>query len=172
MGILKIATQEESVQRRGVNGTTISGSGTEKKTEHVGFKMLFIKEFLPAIGDNPCVRNGPPIGLDWKTVRDDEIVLPIEDYEKSRAPRRSGSNLVLPRKVREKILMDQGYARSDFAKAVRSVLKAKKQRVQTINNLNMAEYEEKFEAVIKFLVCKTCNKKGAMAFCDNVCHLV
>lgn len=154
MGILKVATQKESEQRR-LSGSSTGGSTSEKKAEHVGFKMLFIKEFLPVIGDNPCVRNGPPIGLDWKTARDDEIVLSIEDYESNRAPRRSGINLVLPRNIRERILMDQGYARKDFAKAIRSVLKAKKQRIRTINNLNMAEFEEKFESVIKFVVCKS-----------------
>jgi len=70
----------------------------EKLNRGVSFDHIQFHEFAPAIGDNPFVSGGVPIALGTKL---NESVLPLDQYEESRGPRRFGRQLSLTRKDRK-----------------------------------------------------------------------
>lgn len=72
----------------------------------------------------------------------------LEDYEKSRPPRRSHFEMVLPRKVRHDMLRREwDVQQREIAEAVRRNVKTKNQRKSTVNNLDKAtKMEETLES--------------------------
>jgi hypothetical protein len=64
-----------------------------RRAAGVVFHEVLIRNYSQTIGDNPSVSYGPPISLDW----DYEEVEPIslEEYEKSRGPRRNTRQMML-----------------------------------------------------------------------------
>ena len=61
--------------------------------------------------------------------------------------RLDGTALVLSRSEREEILEERGYSRSAIADAVRTNVKIKNNRRQTVHNLPVARFEEVAESV-------------------------
>lgn len=119
----------------------------ETKTDtdsHVDFGHVEIRLYQRAISDNPSVTDGPPIGIDW--TYDSEATFTVNEYEDERdCCRRSLDNLVIPRGMRQNILVEAGFSQKEIASAVRNALKAKNQRRQTINNLKAFAMEESVE---------------------------
>jgi hypothetical protein len=74
--------------------------------------------------------------------------LPVEDYEKTRPPRRSHFEMVLPRKLRQDMLKREwDVPQRQIADAVRNNVKIKNQRKATVNNLGKAtKMEEALES--------------------------
>ena len=89
----------------------------------------------------------------------------LEDYEKTRPPRRSNYEMILPRDVRQGMLRKEwGVSQSQIASAVRANIKVKNQRRTTVNNLSKSSrVEEAFEnatrKVMKGLLLKNTNKE-------------
>jgi hypothetical protein len=73
----------------------------------------------------------------------------VDEFEQGRGFPRSSDELVLCRATREKILKDAGYTQKEIADMVRTILKAKNQRKQTVNNLNAQGVEEAVESARK-----------------------
>mmetsp|Transcript_16495 Transcript_16495/g.23450 ORF Transcript_16495/g.23450 Transcript_16495/m.23450 type:complete len:176 (+) Transcript_16495:70-597(+) len=128
-----------------------------KRDCHVSYGTLKIREYDMAIGDNPSVRRGPPIGLSWKG--HDVLECHVDEYEdmRTQSGRRHASELVMPHTYREALLLELGFPRKQIVEATRRVVKTRKQRVQTVNNLNMAGFEETIERLRKavFSGCMT-----------------
>ena len=61
--------------------------------------------------------------------------------------------------MREEILIYSGHARKEIAESVREVIKIRNQRVQTINNLGLAGFEEKIESARKLFFGSCLTKK-------------
>ena len=89
---------------------------------------IYLHEVI--LGDNPCAY-GPSISLGWKRVG--ELSVPLDKYEESKPSKRSQKQMMLPRYVRERILMDHGVSRSEMNDAIEVSMTIKKQRQETID---------------------------------------
>lgn len=111
---------------------------------NVGWGKVDVRYYERIITDNPAVQSGPPIGIGWRYKRG--VRVPVDSWEKSRGQQqRRSSELVLPRHVREAMLREVGISQKEVAEMVRSVIKVKNQRRQTVNNLGAAGVEEAVE---------------------------
>ena len=59
--------------------------------------------------------------------------------------------IIIPRHIREETLKDCGYTAKDIAKAVRMNLKAKGQRIQTVQNYKIDQMLEKGQRKVRRL---------------------
>lgn len=72
--------------------------------------------------------------------------MPLDDYEDRRPERRTASEMVVPRMVREHILRREwDVSQHQIASAVRETIRVKHQRRQTVNNLGKDKMEEVLE---------------------------
>jgi len=116
---------------------------------HVSFASLSIREYELGLGDHPCVSSGPPVSIGWTYIPETESCMSVDEYESSRPPRRSASQMVMPRALRESLLSDiVEYTRRDIQEAIRKAKKIKIQRQQTMRKLNMAPYEEALQNIV------------------------
>ena len=92
---LRVATQFLSLKIKGL---------TQDLTQHkrVEFAFLEVREYPIVIGDNPSVKEGPPITIDWAFDPTTQFVLDVNTFENMRGNRRVSNQLVLPKEVREK----------------------------------------------------------------------
>lgn len=118
-----------------------------KQSKSVSFGHVSLRFYPRALSDNPSVQSGPAIGIGWEyfTPSATEQPFAVDDFESHRAgmgprTRTVSSQLVLSRHEREMILVDAGYRQKEIAEAVRTILKAKNQRKQTVTSL-MAGYD-------------------------------
>jgi len=132
--------------------TTVSSSRDErlaknsKKNRSVSFCEVQIRNYERVLEVHPSVTSGPAIGIGWNFLPDDEI-FSLEYYEEARQYSRCDSieQLVLPRGKREHVLRSWGYSQKEIAWSVRTILRSKHQRKQTIQNLHSSSVEEFME---------------------------
>ena len=113
------------------------------RNSKVKFGSVSVREFSIEVGDNPSCSRGPAISLSWEIVKT-ENYNHVDRFEQVRHPFRylNAIDMVLSRKDREKMLLQNGYSESDIADAVRRIVKVKNQRRQTVHNLPVARLEE------------------------------
>ena len=112
----------------------------------VRFEKLTFRNYPVVLGDNPSITSGPPISLDWQHGASYE--LSVEEYERSRPPRRDKKNMVLPKSVRQEWLLSEGYSRGEMREAEKVALREQKNRLQTAKKrLVVHVMEEKSEAL-------------------------
>lgn len=88
--------------------------------------------------------------IGWKY--NEAPVIDIDTFESARSYRKSTSRLVLSREEREALLLNWGASFHDIVESVRSNLKIKNQRRQTVTNLGKVErIEEAFESATRKL---------------------
>lgn len=109
----------------------------------VAFDTIHIREYEREISDNPSCSSGAPIGIGW-AFNPKEKVISVDEYEARRGRRRVNNELMMPRGLREKILMKEwGFPRQEVAAAVRANIKQKNQRRRTVVNLGRTtKFEE------------------------------
>jgi len=120
-------------------------SGRRKKNLSLQFDKIKIREYSRTVGDNPSCSSGPPVSISWEynIIRD----INLDEYEKSRPPRRVQNEMILPRDMREDLLRCEWNAsRKEITDSVRRNVKVKNQRRTTINNLDKST---KFEVVME-----------------------
>lgn len=101
-----------------------------KRPKHVVFDHIAIRNYSQTLGDNPSVSYGPPIQLDWEFEEMEDIL--VDDYEHSRAPRRTLRQLMLNYYARTNILTYCcGASEQDVEKATKQANKTKCQRSLT-----------------------------------------
>ena len=66
---------------------------TNNEVRTVRFGTVKIREYESTLGDNPSVRNGPPIGLGWKSK--DLKDFTVDEFEEGRSSIRRGSDDIL-----------------------------------------------------------------------------
>lgn len=113
----------------------------------IQFDSCIVREYDIAVGDNPSVRNGAPLSLGWKYNNSGSFS--VEEYETVRPSkdRRVSGELVMPRHVRERMMIEWGHSRADMRDAVRDVNTTKHLRLKTVNNLSWARLEEVIESL-------------------------
>lgn len=85
----------------------------------VSFTHLDFRTYNVTIGDHPCCMGGLPITLDWDYV--EEGVLPIDQYESERNPRRSRAELRKTCEERHQILVEDGHSEEELRRAQRKL---------------------------------------------------
>lgn len=122
------------------------GSGRSKQSQRpkgVAFNHVEIRYYERIPTDNPAVLNGPAIGLGWRYKRGGCIKL--DQWENKRGAPLKSWELVMDRKEREEVLTDAGFSKKEIADMIRTCLKGKNQRQQTVNNLPVSGVEEAVE---------------------------
>lgn len=137
---MKVLTQEESLNPSRRKKTT-----DEKQ---VSWDTIEIREYKRTVGDNPSCSSGPPLAIEWE-YDPEPVVVNVEEFEEYRPPRRTQFELMLGRDERHEILEDEWQIpQEEIAQAIRLNIKAKNQRLRTLNNIGrISEIEEKFESV-------------------------
>mmetsp|Transcript_14710 Transcript_14710/g.22427 ORF Transcript_14710/g.22427 Transcript_14710/m.22427 type:complete len:350 (-) Transcript_14710:450-1499(-) len=103
-----------------------------------------IREYERTIGDNPSCSGGPPLSLGWEYDRDVEI-LPIEEYEELRPDRRTHFQMLVPKQVRNDMLLKEWKVpKAFFVQQMRTNTRIRNQRLQTVSNLGKIEIVEEF----------------------------
>jgi hypothetical protein len=95
----------------------------------VSFHQIEIREYERSLGDNPSVHGGPPISLGWN-YNPTHTVVELEDYERFHS-RRTRSEIIMPRSVREEILKDAGVSRKQMGVAAKSATITKNRRAKS-----------------------------------------
>lgn len=127
-----------------------SAAGIRKKMKNqplVRFGTVQIRSFERILGDNPSTISGAPIGIGWKFVQFQPQS--VNEFEEHRQPTRPSHSLVLNRDIREDMLVSLGYSKKDIAAAIRTNLKCRNKRRQTVQNLRAEGVEEKVESAVK-----------------------
>lgn len=99
----------------------------------VSFSSLDIKTFPMTLGNNPCATSGPPVMLDWESKPTFERVVSLDEYERSRSPRRTRKMLKLSYRDRKGILEgQQGFTAEEVNQAWAEAIKIRQQRHETL----------------------------------------
>ena len=122
---------------------------TKKQTRFGAVQVRFYEQEVEV---NPSVSNGVAVGIGWGYECCTE--LPIDEWESHKAQdaHRSPRQLVLPRHVRERMLLEAGFTQKDIAHAMRQIRRVKNQRKTTIEQFKMKRYtEDAIESAIRKL---------------------
>lgn len=99
---------------------------------NVSFSSLDIKEFGITLGNHPNSCSGPPIRLDWDTVKA-ERTMSVDEYEETRDPRRKRRHLRYSYRHRKGVLEgEQGFTEQEVNEAWTEALKIQQQRQETL----------------------------------------
>eukprot|EP00980_Cylindrotheca_fusiformis_P023961 scaffold11248_cov60-Cylindrotheca_fusiformis.AAC.5 len=91
-----------------IDSARMSSSGSSSSgSSSVSFSTIEFHEHAMVLGDNPSTSIGPSIEIDW--TEQSYAVVPIEEYESMRYPRRTKEELIMPRAMRTTLLLDNGY---------------------------------------------------------------
>jgi hypothetical protein len=97
----------------------------------VQFRSIEILEFAYTVGDNPSVRSGVPLSMEW--IHQMKTVIPLCFFESHRPPRSRGE--CGPRRLssrhREKVLLRNGCSIQDMTTAARDALRIQEERAFT-----------------------------------------
>ena len=139
-----------SANHRHHSSFRVNGADSSKRNLKVKFSYIHIRYYQRALEINPAVTNGPAIGIGWRYKRGGKML--VEDYEAQRGGHpRTSQELILPRPIREKILVEAGYDQKQIAEAIRIIRKAKDRRKVTAQNLGTSAeaMEETVEAAAR-----------------------
>jgi hypothetical protein len=127
----------------GAKGT----SSYRKRPNHVQFKEVNIREFKMTLGNHPSATSGPPVMLDWAETHS-QSSMNLEDYEKSRPPRRTRRQLKLSLQQRHNILVkERGFSFEEVKGAWQAALEIRKQRKETLDRgLALMKWDEVWES--------------------------
>jgi len=93
----------------------------------VGFGSIQIREYARTIGDNPSVRVGVPLALDWQYT--EHAVVSIDEYEENRPPFKT--MLRMSSITRRNVLLNVwGFSEDDLANADKEIQKIKRRQTQ------------------------------------------
>ena len=142
-------------------------AGVKKRTSSVSFSTIEIRSYERVLGDNPSCSHGPAVSIGWQ-YEPDPITVQLDEYEYYRSDDRlDGTALVLSRSEREDLLKELGYSRSAIADAVRTNVKIKNNRRQTVHNLPVARFEEVAESArrkLKRVVLRKGKKESSVRY--------
>jgi hypothetical protein len=106
--------------------------GDSLSNRNVSFSKLEIHEFDMTLGDHPSAVSGPPIALDYTRGHEENIV-DLDEYERSRTPRRKRRQMKLSYRDRKYILeQDHGFSKEEVNAAWLEALKIRAQRRETV----------------------------------------
>mmetsp|Transcript_18039 Transcript_18039/g.44888 ORF Transcript_18039/g.44888 Transcript_18039/m.44888 type:complete len:339 (+) Transcript_18039:231-1247(+) len=137
--------QSETTETTSSNSS--QGDKPIKKKRSVSFCEVKIRNYERILEVNPSVTSGPAVGLGWNYSPEEDEIYSVQNFEEVREFSRCNSTdeLALPRDKREHLLRSWGYTQREIAGSVRTILRSKNQRKQTVQNLHASSYEEFME---------------------------
>jgi len=109
-GLPLVARDDKPKSRKRIISPIVpkSRSAVKRKVTHnnerrVSFAVLQIREYNQVLGDHPCCSSGPPISLGWDHVNTRRV--DINEYERTRSPRRTRRELKMRSEERRNILL-------------------------------------------------------------------
>jgi hypothetical protein len=149
---MKSITKKPSLKKISSIGTEmakrVASEGSLRRT--VSFSNLSIREYPPAISDNPSCSFGPPVQLDWDY--EAEQTHPIDLYEQCRQPRRASHDLLLSYYDRRFLLIKQaGYSKQEVTDAIKAAERVKRERMLTDLFLPAQALDETVENIFDFV---------------------
>jgi hypothetical protein len=116
------------------------------------FGTVQVRFYEQEIEVNPSVSNGVAVGIGWGYKCCTLLTIDEWEAQKAQDSHRSMSQLVIPRRTRERMLLEAGFTQKDIAHAMRQIRRVKNQRKTTIEQLKMKRYtDEAIESVIRKL---------------------
>jgi len=139
-------TDIQSESTATTNSSSRDEKPAKKKRRSVSFCEVEIRRYERILEINPCVTSGPAVGIGWVYSPVVES-FPLEIFEKTREYLRCSSTdeLTISRHEREDLLRSWGYTQREIACSVRTILRTKNQRKQTVQNLHASSVEEFME---------------------------
>ena len=120
---------EQRYQRSGSNPSrhslsdrTLSASSVFSNASSVSFGTVSIHSHQVILGDNPSVRSGPPLTLDWKPF--DTKTVDLDSYERyfeEEGRRRTYAELRIPQGQREQLLKELDYNKRMLRQVLREI---------------------------------------------------
>jgi len=118
---VEVSTDDDEVKPFQPHFSTANGQ------RRVGFGGIQIREYARTIGDNPSVRVGVPLALDWQYT--EHSVVPIDEYEENRPPFKT--MLRMSSITRRNVLLNVwGFSEDDLANADKEIQKIKRRQTQ------------------------------------------
>jgi hypothetical protein len=112
---------------RGTFSMTTADSNSKKA---VSFGLIHVREYDCVVGDNPTVRDGPPISIGWEFVQKQGV--PMDDYEMIKQKRQRTSDFRMGSYTRKRLLRHEfGVSLEDIRAAERIARTIQIQRCQT-----------------------------------------
>ena len=111
--------------------TVTQKNQTISSQKGVSFSTVEIRKYNQILGDNPAVRYGPPIQLDWYYDEDETLIEDLDVFESQRfrERRRSLQQLAMSYYQRQnKLIHIWGYSLEEIRKAKREVKAIKRKR--------------------------------------------
>jgi hypothetical protein len=126
--------------------TAITNDSSSSGNNRVGFDSVLIRSYKQTMGDNPCVRYGPPIQLDWEYEQHD--VVDIDSFESlSMFSRRSLCQLGMSYYQRKALLIQEyGFTEEQFTQAKKDANRTKFRRAVTNQFLPMMRVQDALES--------------------------
>lgn len=105
--------------------------------KRVQFSTITIHEHGRRIGDNPSVKRGVPLTLEWDNLN--EFVMPIDTYESIRPSekRLSKQELELNATDRHELMISVGYSRNEIRQAIKEMNIIKYKRLRTLETKSL-----------------------------------
>lgn len=133
--------QNEQSERTTRSILRTSNSRTKRGNLRTSFSTLEIREYAITLGDNPGGHQGPPITIEWHHNQNRTMIVPIEDYEEKRLPRRCRSQLHVPDNVRMWMLLrGKTFSLSQVKKAAKKAQLVRSQRRRTAQYHTLSQF--------------------------------
>jgi len=142
-------------------GGSCTASSSSSESKEVSFDTVHVRNYFMTAGDHPECSYGCPVQLDWDYV--EQLDTNIDDFEKSRGPRRKLGDLVLSYYRRKALLERSGVSKEEQCKVERRIRTLKRQRSQTKMLLPTSKLEEFFASASRKMRRRSGlggNKKG------------
>lgn len=137
---ISIDTSDHSVESE---PPTMENSSPKKEKKSVRFGSINIRKYNRILGDNPACSNGCPVQLGWDSFP--QPIVPIDEYETNRLPRRTRRHLQLTAITRRNSLHYHfGYTHTEIEQGAEEIKKIKKQRLMTKSLTTNMEKREEF----------------------------
>lgn len=158
---MRVASVSDSLHQKGLHHSTTDDS----LTRCVSFGTIQIRDYERVAGDNPSVTLGVPLALGWHYMEYADI--PVELYEDS-VNRRSKSELIMSAQVRKSLLKKEwNVSQREIASAVRSTVRCRNQRRQTVVNgenlLVLEHVKEGWRSCVRKIARKRKSSKDDLA---------
>lgn len=123
--------------------TASTTSESNSCTKRVDFDVVRIRSYEQTMGDNPSVRYGPPIQLDWEYEQHDGIGIDVYESDRIFSRRHTLNQMAMSYYQRKAVLSrNYGFTDEDFKKAKKSCNNTKFKRAVTTTLLPMMPVED------------------------------
>ena len=105
----------------GCDSTNCDMDGRSKSVKSLQFGTIEYREYTIILGDNPCCRSGPPIGLGWEYRPRGPYDVSAVERRKLDVGRRSGDDLIIPDYKRRNLLRSCGFTDNEIFERIQDI---------------------------------------------------